>query len=173
LVEDTSQTDDANRLLRYVMIGDTFVNYELVRRGFAQAVSTPPNTACDELFALAEAHARIEGLGMWGDEAAQTTPPAGGPPPATDAPSPSDTPPGGVPYGTPAPAAWQPPPSLTPTSTSSLGFNCQCRGKYVWGNFQNQAQADVCAGICAIAATRQATRMVCDPENGLFLGCGP
>jgi len=44
LVRDVSETDRYGRLLRYVYVGDTFVNAELVRQGWAEVVSYPPDT---------------------------------------------------------------------------------------------------------------------------------
>lgn len=38
LVRDSSETDQYGRLLRYIYVGDVFVNEELVRDGFAEAV---------------------------------------------------------------------------------------------------------------------------------------
>ncbi len=65
LLRDTSETDQYDRLLRYVFIDDTFVNYELVRRGLARARDYPPDTACSATLAEAERLAREEGLGIW------------------------------------------------------------------------------------------------------------
>jgi endonuclease YncB( thermonuclease family) len=45
LVRDVSETDRFGRLLRYVYVGDTFVNQALVEQGWAEAVSYPPDTA--------------------------------------------------------------------------------------------------------------------------------
>src|SRR5687768_16481045 len=45
LVRDTSNTDQFGRLLRYVYIGDQFVNAILVTQGYAEAVEYPPDTA--------------------------------------------------------------------------------------------------------------------------------
>ena len=45
LVKDVSETDRYDRLLRYVYVGDLFVNAELVRQGWAVAVRYPPDTA--------------------------------------------------------------------------------------------------------------------------------
>jgi micrococcal nuclease len=45
LVKDTSETDQFGRLLRYVYVGDTFVNASLVRDGWAESVEYPPDTA--------------------------------------------------------------------------------------------------------------------------------
>lgn len=42
LVKDVSETDQYYRLLRYVIVGDIFVNYEMVRTGYAAAVTYPP-----------------------------------------------------------------------------------------------------------------------------------
>ncbi len=65
LLRDTSETDQYDRLLRYVFVGDTFVNYELVRRGMARARDYPPDTACGATLEEAERVAREEGLGIW------------------------------------------------------------------------------------------------------------
>ena len=65
LVTDVSETDRYDRLLRYVFVGDTFVNFELVNQGYAAAVTFPPDVACEGVFRLAEADARSRGLGLW------------------------------------------------------------------------------------------------------------
>jgi micrococcal nuclease len=143
LLQDVTQVDEAGMLPRYTLLGDLFINYELVRLGWADAASTPPDTACDELFALAASQARAEGLGMW---AGQATPQG-----QTSTPMPVAT---GTATPTPALAAWMPPATFTPTSTSSLGFTCNCKQRYAWGTFYNNAQADVCEAICEIAAGR-------------------
>lgn len=49
LVKDISETDRYGRLLRYVYVGDLFVNGELVLNGWAEAVRYPPDTAMTEL----------------------------------------------------------------------------------------------------------------------------
>lgn len=48
LVRDVSETDVYGRLLRYVLVGDVFVNYELVREGLAVPKEYPPDTACHQ-----------------------------------------------------------------------------------------------------------------------------
>jgi endonuclease YncB( thermonuclease family) len=154
LVQDVTPEDSAGQLPRYVLAGDTFVNYEMVRQGYANAVSTPPDTTCDELFALAAEQARIEKLGMWAEPGAQT--------PGGQTLTPAS--PVGTATPTAPPVVWVPPPTLTPTSTSSLGFTCHCGQRYDWGNFSSPAQGDVCEAICDIAAARKqaacATAMV-------------
>jgi micrococcal nuclease len=66
LVKDVSETDRYDRLLRYVIVGDFFVNYELVKQGFATGATFPPDVACQEVFRQAERMAREEGRGLWG-----------------------------------------------------------------------------------------------------------
>lgn len=44
LVRDVRDKDDYDRLLRYVFIGKTFINAELVRMGYAEARFYPPDT---------------------------------------------------------------------------------------------------------------------------------
>jgi micrococcal nuclease len=65
LVKDTSEVDQYDRLLRYVFVGDVFVNYAMVTNGYATAGSWPPDTACDSTFASAQAMAKASLLGMW------------------------------------------------------------------------------------------------------------
>jgi micrococcal nuclease len=43
LMKDVSETDQYDRLLRYVIVDDLFVNYELVRQGFANTTTFPPD----------------------------------------------------------------------------------------------------------------------------------
>ncbi|MCJ7519447.1 MAG: thermonuclease family protein [Anaerolineaceae bacterium] len=50
LFKDRSNTDKFHRLLRYVFTEDYFVNYELVKRGFAESKSYPPDISCQKLF---------------------------------------------------------------------------------------------------------------------------
>lgn len=50
LVRDTSDTDQYDRLLRYVYVGNTFVNEKLIRDGWAEAVLYQPDDAHYEDF---------------------------------------------------------------------------------------------------------------------------
>lgn len=72
LYRDTSETDRFDRLLRYVFVGEKFVNAELVRAGMAQAIDYEPDTACSELLTQAMLEAQQTKVGLW-DMAAQTT----------------------------------------------------------------------------------------------------
>ena len=65
LVKDTSETDQFNRLLRYVIVGDTFVNNELVAMGYAEASAYAPDTACVSAFETAQRKAQLVKLGVW------------------------------------------------------------------------------------------------------------
>ena len=71
LVKDRSDTDEYNRLLRYVFEGVTFINLSLVESGYAIADSHPPDISCDTVFNLAEIQALQTGRGIW---AATATP---------------------------------------------------------------------------------------------------
>lgn len=66
LEKDSSETDKYGRLLRYVYVGDLFVNGELVRLGYAEAVSYPPDVKYQDMLDEMEREARDEGRGMWG-----------------------------------------------------------------------------------------------------------
>lgn len=67
LVKDISETDKYGRLLRYVYVGDIFVNEYLVREGYARVSSYPPDVRYRDLFREAEADARINKRGLWAD----------------------------------------------------------------------------------------------------------
>lgn len=77
---DVSETDQYGRLLRYVYLADgTFVNAELVRMGYAQVATYPPDVAYQDYFLELQAAAREAGLGLWAPVA---SPPTSTPPPA-------------------------------------------------------------------------------------------
>lgn len=50
LFKDQSNTDVYDRLLRYVLTDEVFVNLELVSGGYAAPKEYPPDTACHALF---------------------------------------------------------------------------------------------------------------------------
>jgi endonuclease YncB( thermonuclease family) len=66
LEKDVSETDQYGRLLRYVWIGDTMVNAELVRLGYAQVSTYPPDVKYQELFLRFQTEAREAERGLWG-----------------------------------------------------------------------------------------------------------
>jgi micrococcal nuclease len=65
LVKDVSETDQYGRLLRYVYVGDTFVNESLVKGGWAEARRYPPDTLHYDEFDAFEQVAYAAGLGCW------------------------------------------------------------------------------------------------------------
>lgn len=65
LEKDVSETDKYGRLLRYVYVGDMFVNDYLTRNGFAYASTFPPDVKYAEQFKEAQKEARINKRGLW------------------------------------------------------------------------------------------------------------
>jgi endonuclease YncB( thermonuclease family) len=65
LIKDVSDVDQYGRLLRYVIVGNIFVNDELVKTGFASALRYPPDVACSTTFSNAEQYAKTNLLGLW------------------------------------------------------------------------------------------------------------
>ena len=63
LVRDISNTDRYDRLLRYVYVGDTFVNQELIQQGYAEAVLYEPDDEYFEMFSNMEEAASLAGRG--------------------------------------------------------------------------------------------------------------
>ena len=62
---DVQSRDRYGRLLAYVWVGDTMVNAELVRQGYAQVMTVPPNVRYQRLFLDLQRDARQAGRGLW------------------------------------------------------------------------------------------------------------
>ncbi len=90
LVFDVEQRDRYGRLLAYVYTDSLFVNAELLRRGYAQLMTVPPNVLHVDEFVALQRLAREAGVGLWGLEG--TIPPV--PPPGIEY-SPGTVEPGG------------------------------------------------------------------------------
>jgi len=66
---DAQARDRYGRLLAYVWVADTMVNAELVRRGFAQVMTIPPNVRHQSLFLKLQREAREANRGLWAEPA--------------------------------------------------------------------------------------------------------
>ena len=66
---DAQPRDRYGRLLAYVWVADTMVNAELVRRGFAQVMTIPPNVRHQSLFLKLQREAREAHRGLWAEPA--------------------------------------------------------------------------------------------------------
>lgn len=62
---DAQAMDKYGRTLAYVWVGETMVNLELVRRGFASVYTFPPNIKYESYFLAAEEEAREAQRGLW------------------------------------------------------------------------------------------------------------
>ncbi|MBI4314128.1 MAG: thermonuclease family protein [Candidatus Omnitrophica bacterium] len=63
---DVQKRDKYGRLLAYVYLEDgTFVNAELIRQGYAQILTIPPNVRHQEQFLRLEREARQDRRGLW------------------------------------------------------------------------------------------------------------
>jgi micrococcal nuclease len=65
LETDVQTRDRYGRLLAYVWVGETMINAELVRRGYAQVMTIPPNVRHQRLFLGLQREARDAGRGLW------------------------------------------------------------------------------------------------------------
>ncbi|MBM3119721.1 MAG: thermonuclease family protein [Chloroflexi bacterium] len=65
LERDVSDSDKYGRLLRYVYIGDTFVNAEMVKQGCAWAKAYPPDVKYQVYLESVEKEARQSKRGVW------------------------------------------------------------------------------------------------------------
>ena len=66
---DVQARDRYGRLLAYVWVGSVMVNAELVRLGYAQAMTIPPNVRHQQRFVALAREAREAGRGLWGARA--------------------------------------------------------------------------------------------------------
>ena len=126
LEKDISETDKYGRLLRYVWVGDLLVNEYLVREGYANASSYPPDIKYQDRFTQAEREAREAGVGLWGSVCDNW----GIAPP----PEPVVTP-------TPVPTS---PPVNTSYICSYNAYNC--------GDFSTHAEAQAVFESCGVAS---------------------
>ena len=65
LETDVQSRDRYGRLLAYVWVGDLMVNAELVRLGYAQVMTVPPNVRHQALLLKLQRDAREAGRGLW------------------------------------------------------------------------------------------------------------
>ena len=62
---DVRTRDRYGRLLAYVWAGATMVNAELIRLGYAQVMTVPPNVRYQKLFVRLQREARDANRGLW------------------------------------------------------------------------------------------------------------
>lgn len=123
LESDVSETDRYGRLLRYVYVDDMFVNDVLVREGFAQASSYPPDVKHQDLFAESERYAVQNELGLWGDVCliADTSPTPISPVPVATPFVSSKAQPQSTPAAVPKPTQ-----KLMQQAPPATGYSCNC-----------------------------------------------
>jgi len=68
LEKDVSETDKYGRLLRYVYVGDIFVNAYLVENGYAQVSTYPPDVKYSNYFKELQSKAIENETGFWAPE---------------------------------------------------------------------------------------------------------
>lgn len=69
LETDRSDRDQFGRLLRYVYVGEVFVNEWMVEQGYAIAREYPPDTRHADRLSAAQSRARDSGRGLWAPDA--------------------------------------------------------------------------------------------------------
>ena len=63
--KDVSDRDRYGRLLRYIWVGDTFVNAKMIQEGYAAILTIPPDVAQIAYFKQLQAEARTANVGLW------------------------------------------------------------------------------------------------------------
>lgn len=89
--KDVSETDQYQRLLRYIYVEDTFVNEVLVKDGFARATPYPPDTKKQDVFSKAQEDAKSNKLGLWGKCSTASPSPVTGASKVSPSPKPTTT----------------------------------------------------------------------------------
>lgn len=75
LEKDISEKDKYGRLLRYIWLNDVLINEVLVREGYAQSSTYPPDVKYQNRFVEAQRFAREEQKGLWGSTCTITSTP--------------------------------------------------------------------------------------------------
>jgi micrococcal nuclease len=70
---DVQPKDKYGRTLAYVYVGKTFVNAKLVKDGYAQVMTIPPNVKHAGYFRTLQRQAKVKGKGLWGKRAGAET----------------------------------------------------------------------------------------------------
>jgi micrococcal nuclease len=65
LEKDVSETDKYGRLLRFVYVGNIFIDDYLVKNGFARVMTVPPDIEYESQFLESENYAKENKLGLW------------------------------------------------------------------------------------------------------------
>ena len=65
LISGRVDEDESGRLLRYVLMGDIFVNLQLLQEGLGTVIDLPPDVPCVAEFKAAEISARETVRGIW------------------------------------------------------------------------------------------------------------
>ena len=123
MVVDVSDRDRFGRLLRYLYVGDLFVNAEMVRAGLAIAKRYEPDTAMASVLEAAERGAESAALGLFSPEATTTvaTTTTTAPPTTTTLPATTTTQP---------PATTQPPTTTTTAVVTTTTAQANCSSSY-------------------------------------------
>lgn len=147
LVKDVSETDPFGRLLRYVYVGNLFVNAELVRQGWAIPVEYPPDTAQASYLEVQFASAPKRTCQV----AAATEPP----PPPSEPPSPSEPPPASSPPSDPGV------PAGVPSYCTCTGPDLDCK------DFNTHNEAQACYNYCVVQGFGNVYRLDGNDNDGL------
>ncbi|MCX6705135.1 MAG: thermonuclease family protein, partial [Candidatus Woesebacteria bacterium] len=108
LEKDISEVDRYNRLLRYIWKGDILINEFLVKEGFAQVSTYPPDVKYQERFLAAQKDARDNNRGLWSVCPPQTSNPSV------------------QPASTPIVKATVKPTITIPSGSSGSSYTCNC-----------------------------------------------
>jgi len=135
LEKDVSEKDRYGRLLRYVYVGDTLVNEVLVKEGYAQVYTYPPDVKYNEKFSAAQREARDSNKGLW--SACQATPT-----------------PTSKPTSTPKPVTSTPKPTTltTPTQQPTTGGSWTCNCSKTCPQMSSCAEAQYQLNVCGCSA---------------------
>jgi micrococcal nuclease len=131
---DVQERDRYGRVLAYVYVGDQMVNAELVRRGYAQVMTIPPNVRHQELFVKLQREAREQKRGLWADQTETAAPPAA----QADRPSPGGRP------GVPPESAWMCPASQPIKGNFTTYSGERCIYHVPGGQFYGKTKPERC-----------------------------
>ena len=149
LEKDISETDRYGRLLRYVWIGDVFFNETLVKRGYAQSSTYPPDVKYQDRFVAAQTEARNDKKGLWGSVCQTPT---------------------SKPFTQSASRPTVKPAVKTDTSSGGCKYSCTGPDKDC-SDFSTHAEAQAFFNCCGFSATNDPMRLDKATGTGNGLAC--
>lgn len=155
LEKDVSETDRYGRLLRYIWKGETLINEQLVKEGYASSYSYPPDIKYQDRIIVAQKEARNGNKGLWTACNSQTN---------------TNTTTQPASNSTVKPVVKTPTPTTQPVSGGSCKYSCSSPDRDC-SDFSTHAEAQTFFNCCGFSASYDPMRLDKATGQGNGLAC--